>query len=80
MPARVWLRVFFFTYWWWDKLGNIPVSEGNDEVEADTIEEAFLQFPVGTHREEIWHWFEAQHPEFVVGEVMQGIRRTSAEC
>ena len=66
-------------YWWWDRLGNIPVSEGNDEVEADTIEEPFLHFPVGTHREEIWHWFEAQHPDFVVGEVMQGIRKTTAE-
>lgn len=67
-------------YLWWDKLGDIPVFEGNDEVEADTIEEPFLHFPVGTPREEIWHWFEAQHPEFIVGEVMPGIpRRTNVE-
>lgn len=66
-------------YWWWDKLQDIPVSDGTDEVEADTIEEVFLHFPVGTHREEIWHWFEAQHDDFVVGEVMQGIRRNQEE-
>ena len=65
-------------YWWWDKLGDIPVSAGTDNVEADTIEKPFLHFPVGTHREEIWRWFETQHPDFVVGEVMQGIRKTKS--
>ena len=59
----------------WDELGNTPVSDGSNGIEVDAIEEAFLHFPVGTHREEIWHWFEAQHPDFVVGEVLQGIRR-----
>lgn len=57
----------------WDDLGNIPtVFDGED---VDTIEEPFLHFPVGTHREEIWRWFEQQHPEFLVGEVMQGKRK-----
>lgn len=67
-------------YEFWDKLGDIPVSPGDDEVEAETIEEAFLHFPVGTHREEIWRWFEAMHPDFVVGEVQQGVRRPVPEC
>ncbi|MYM92479.1 hypothetical protein GTP90_01235 [Rugamonas sp. FT81W] len=66
-------------YQWWDRLGDIPVSEGTNEVKADAIEEPFLHFPAGTHREEIWHWFEAQHPDFVVGEVMQGIRKLTVE-
>lgn len=66
-------------YYWWDKFRDTPVSEGNDQVEADTIEESFLHFPVGTPREEIWRWFENQHPDFVIGEVMQGTRRTSTE-
>jgi hypothetical protein len=62
-------------YLLWDELGNIPVSNASYEVEVDTIEGPFLHFPVGTYREEIWHWFEAQHPLFVVGEVMSGQRR-----
>jgi hypothetical protein len=37
----------------WDKLGNIPT--GDD----DCIELPFEHFKAGTHREEIWHWFEA---------------------
>lgn len=36
----------------WDKLGNIPVNEDEE------IEEPFEHFEVGTHREEIWSWFE----------------------
>lgn len=60
-------------YMWWDMLGDIPVSDESIVV----IDEPFLCFPVGTPREEIWHWFEAQHPDFVVGEVMQGIRKTN---
>lgn len=62
----------------WDELADIPVSNGDGEVEADTIEQPFLHFAVGTHREEIWHWFEDQHPDFIVGDVMQGIRRKGA--
>jgi hypothetical protein len=52
----------------WKQLGDVPtVFEGED---VDTIEEVFLHFPIGTHREEIWHWFEQQNPEFIVGEIM----------
>lgn len=36
----------------WDKLGDIPIDE--DEC----IEEPYHTFPKGTHREDIWHWFE----------------------
>lgn len=36
----------------WDKLGNIPVTE-NDE-----IEEPFEHFEIGTNKIEIWKWFE----------------------
>jgi hypothetical protein len=61
----------------WSKLGNIPTVEEGEDV--DTIAEPFLHFPIGTHRESIWYWFEDQNPEFLVGEVMQGIRRTEKE-
>ena len=36
----------------WGLLSNIPTNE-NDE-----IEEPFLTFPAGTHREVIWHYLE----------------------
>lgn len=52
----------------WDALGDVPI-DGDD-----CIEEVFLDFGVGTHREGIWQWFERQHPLFIVGDVMQGIR------
>lgn len=36
----------------WESLGNVPV---NDE---DELDEPFLDFPKGTDKFEIWHWFE----------------------
>ena len=62
----------------WEDLGNKPVAQSYED-DPDTLQSAFLHFPVGTHREDIWHWFEDQHPEFIVGEVMQGIRRQDTE-
>lgn len=53
----------------WDQLSDVPVNDF-DEIELD-----FLGFSAGTHREEIWRWFERSNPEFVVGDVMQGIRK-----
>ena len=37
----------------WSRLGDIPMNP-----ETECIEEPFMHFPIGTHREEIWHWFE----------------------
>ena len=59
-------------YRWWDQLGDIPVSEGKGDVEAGAIEQPFLHFPAGTRSEEIWRWFEAQHPDFSVSAFKQG--------
>jgi hypothetical protein len=59
----------------WKKLGDVPMA---DRVNAECLEEEFLDFPPGTHREEIWHWFEARNPAFIVGDVMQGIRLPDA--
>lgn len=61
-------------YAFWDELANVPTADGHFEYSDGAIEEQFLHFPPGTPREEIWHWFEAQHPDFVVGFVQQGIR------
>ncbi|MCC5611205.1 hypothetical protein LC612_31730 [Nostoc sp. CHAB 5834] len=59
----------------WDQLSDFPVAEGHPEFDDGAIEKDFLHFQSGTPREDIWRWFEAQHPSFVVGEVQQGIRR-----
>lgn len=56
----------------WDKLGDVPVVEDNS---VQVIDEPFLHFDPGSETEEIWHWFEEQNPNFICGEVMQGIRR-----
>lgn len=55
----------------WDKFGDVLVTDDG------LLDEPFEQFSRGTDREEIWHWFEAQHPDFIVGEVLQGKRRLS---
>lgn len=51
----------------WGVLGDVPVAED------DTIQIPYLHFQAGTPREDIWHWFESQHPRFIVGDVQQGI-------
>jgi hypothetical protein len=45
----------------WGELGNITVDS------YECIEQQFLHFPIGTFREDIWHWMEEQNEEFVVG-------------
>lgn len=62
-------------YQLWEQLGDIPTfPESTEKYEVDSIEMPFLHFGIGTHREEIWHWFEEQNPLFLVGEVQSGVR------
>ena len=44
----------------WAEFGDIPMNP-----ETECIEEPFLSFPAGTHREEIWHWFDIRHSKGV---------------
>lgn len=37
----------------WHEFGDVPMDS-----ETECIEVAWHGFPEGTHREEIWHWFE----------------------
>lgn len=37
----------------WSRFGDVPMNP-----DTETIDEAWNSFPKGTHREEIWHWFE----------------------
>ena len=45
----------------WDKLADVPMNP-----ETEEMEEPFLHFPVGTNREDIWHWFDERHSKGVV--------------
>ena len=40
----------------WDKFGDVPMNP-----ETECMGEPFLGFPAGTHREDIWHWFDERH-------------------
>lgn len=44
----------------WDEFGDIPVEKD------ESIAKEFLGFPIGTHREEVWHWFDERYPGGVV--------------
>lgn len=40
----------------WAELCDVPM-----DPETERIEEPFLHFPAGTHREEIWKWFDERY-------------------
>lgn len=50
----------------WAVLTDVPTDKD------DCIEEPFLHFTIGEHREDIWHWFESQNPEFSVYTMQNG--------
>ena len=37
----------------WEEFGDVPMNP-----ETECIEREWHGFPKGTHREEIWHWFD----------------------
>lgn len=44
----------------WEQFGDIPMNP-----ETECIEEKFMGWGPGTHREEIWHWFDQRHSKGV---------------
>ena len=48
----------------WALLGDRPV---NDE---GCLGEWFLSFPEGSHREDVWRWFESKNPDFSAAAAM----------
>ncbi|WP_206459730.1 hypothetical protein [Anaerovorax sp. IOR16] len=44
----------------WEIFGDIPMNPETEEIEDD-----FLYFPINTHREEIWYWFDENHSKGV---------------
>ncbi|MCC2255556.1 hypothetical protein LKD70_14220 [Ruminococcus sp. CLA-AA-H200] len=49
----------------WEEFGNVPM-----DPETECIEEEWHGFPEGTHREEIWHWFEESFQVSVAKDLM----------
>ena len=44
----------------WTEFGDVPMNP-----ETECMEQPFLGFPAGTHREDIWHWFDERHSKGV---------------
>lgn len=40
----------------WEQFGDVPMNP-----ETECIEEQFIGWGPGIHREEIWHWFDRRH-------------------
>lgn len=45
----------------WKQFGDIPMNP-----DTEKMEESLMDFPAGTDREEIWHWFDERHSKGVV--------------
>ncbi len=45
----------------WDEFGDVPMNP-----ETECIEDPFMEWDAGTHREEIWHWFDEKYSKGVV--------------
>lgn len=48
----------------WHSLEDVPINE-NEEIDTD-----WESFPKGTHRENIWHWFEEKFGISVAEDLM----------
>lgn len=44
----------------WDEFGDVPMNP-----ETECIEQPFLGWGAGVHREEIWHWFDKRYSKGV---------------
>ena len=44
----------------WEQFGAVPMNP-----ETECIEEPFMGWGAGIHREEIWHWFDRRHSKGV---------------
>ena len=58
----------------WKQLDDVPMNPETEELEA-----AFLHFPAGTNRLEIWHWFDDRYSKGV-SFLLYGIQADSRRC
>lgn len=57
----------------WEEFADVPM-----DPETECMEEPFVGFPAGTHREDIWHWFDERHSKGVAHLLYRdGVDRTS---
>lgn len=45
----------------WLELEDVPVNPETEKLEAP-----FMHFPIGTDKEDIWHWFDERHSKGIV--------------
>lgn len=45
----------------WKQFSDVPMNP-----DTEKMEEPFMDFPAGTDREEIWHWFDERHSKGAV--------------
>lgn len=57
----------------WERFADIPMNP-----ETECIEEPFMGWGVGIHREEIWHWFDKRHSKGVYY-LLYGINAVKAD-
>lgn len=50
----------------WEEFGEVPMNPDTEETEV-----LRRHFPPGTHREEVWHWFEESFDLSVAEDLMQ---------
>lgn len=48
----------------WEELADVPFDDSNSQEDLTLLEE-WRGFPVGTPREDIWHWFDDFYPDGV---------------
>lgn len=57
----------------WAEFGDVPMNP-----ETECMGEPFLGFPAGTHREDIWHWFDERHSRgvaYLLNGDMQSVKK-----
>lgn len=58
----------------WKQLDDIPMNP-----ETEELEDAFLHFPAGTNRLEVWHWFDDRYSKGV-SFLLYGIQADGRRC
>lgn len=58
----------------WAEFGDVPMNP-----ETECMDEPFLGFPAGTHREDIWHWFDERHSRGVAY-LLHGPQKQPRKC
>lgn len=61
----------------WQKFGDIPMDPETECLESEFVPHAIdgtalCRFPPGTHREDIWYWFEEEFGLSVAEDLMYG--------